>query len=148
MLTTSLSRRCWVTSYHSFCKNSNSLAFLDVLWPSIFLVISLQIFNMVQIWRLEWPRQTLDLVTLHPDLDSQIITDPPPYFTVGARHCGLWASPGKMTSWKLDYSEMTTLLPSSTDQFLWSLANLSLALLCFSLMKGFFSGFAWLQPCL
>ncbi len=31
-----------------------------------------------------------------------------------------------------------TLLQSSTVQYLWPFANLSLAFLCFSLMKGFF----------
>ena len=49
----------------------------------------------------------------------QIITDPPPNFTVGARHCGLYASPGfHLTirrsgvgqSWKLDLSEKMTLV--------------------------------------
>ncbi len=77
----------------------------------------------------------------------QVITDPLPNFTVSARHCGLWASPGLHRtirwpgvgqSWNLDSSEKMTLLQSSTVQSLWSFANLSLALLCFSPMKGFF----------
>lgn len=57
-------------------------------------------------------------------------------FTVSVTCCGFKASQSDDgRSWKLDSSEKVTLLQSST---LWSLANLSLALMCFSLIKEVF----------
>ena len=54
---------------HAWRKHSSSSALFDGLWPSIFLLITFQRFSMVQVWRLGWPWQGLDLVVFHPHLD-------------------------------------------------------------------------------
>ncbi len=45
MLSTSLSHCCWVTLCHSWCKNPNSSALFDGLWPSTFLLITFRSFQ-------------------------------------------------------------------------------------------------------
>ncbi len=77
----------------------------------------------------------------------QIIIDPPPNSTVGSRHCCLYVSlgvcltisqPGVGESRKLDLSE--------TVQSLSYLANISLALICFSLTNCCFLAFHNFNP--
>lgn len=130
MLSISLSHWLWVTLCHSWCKNS--LALFDGLWPLIIqtFVQANLVCNLIHASF----RKMNPALLKHP----QIITDPPRNFTVGARHCGRYTSPGLYLtirrpgvgqSWKFDSSEKISLLQSS-------------------MVQSFFSSSIWLKPSL